>query len=127
MRTIVYGATGTGTIYFIKQYLKLYLDQEQYQDNNDMIEGHSVLAPDKSKSKDQEQEQEQRRKLKHGWRSVVEHGEAWTKSHDRRSVREPASQMSEHPGTCFEDDRRSKTIVCIDERDLIDPEIGEPL
>ena len=34
--TIVYGATGTGKTYFVKQYLKLYLDQDQNrnQDQN---------------------------------------------------------------------------------------------
>ena len=52
LQTIVYGATGTGKTYFVKQFLKLYLDQEQYQDNEDIIEWSSVLAPNKSKSKD---------------------------------------------------------------------------
>ena len=28
LHTIVYGGTGTGKTYFIRQYLKLYLDQE---------------------------------------------------------------------------------------------------
>ena len=29
--TIVYGGTGTGKTYFIRQYLKLYLDHDQVQ------------------------------------------------------------------------------------------------
>ena len=32
LHTIVYGGTGTGKTYFIRQYLKLYLDQDQVQD-----------------------------------------------------------------------------------------------
>ena len=122
LHTIVYGATGTGKTYFVKHYLKLYLDEEQYQDNNDMIEGPLVLAPQQK----QKQGQEQKRMVKHGRRSMVEHGEAsakpfhgWTKSHDRRSIGEPASQMAEH-------DRMSIIVVCKDKRDWIDPETGEP-
>ena len=36
LRTIVYGATGTGKTYFVKQYIKLYSDQNhnQYQNHN---------------------------------------------------------------------------------------------
>ena len=32
LHTIVYGGTGTGKTYFIRQYLKLYLDHDQVQD-----------------------------------------------------------------------------------------------
>ena len=32
LHTIVYGGTGTGKTYFIRQYLKLYLDHGQVQD-----------------------------------------------------------------------------------------------
>ena len=34
LHTIVYGGTGTGKTYFIRQYLKLYLDHGQVQDQN---------------------------------------------------------------------------------------------
>ena len=97
LHTIVYDATVTGKTNFVKQYLKLYLDQEHYQDINDMIEGPSVLAPQQKQKQGQEQEQEQKCMVKHDRRSMVEHGEAWTKSHDRRSIREPASQITRGP------------------------------
>ena len=34
LHTIVYGGTGTGKTYFIRQYLKLYLDHGQVEDQN---------------------------------------------------------------------------------------------
>ena len=37
LHTIVYCATGTGKNYFVKQYLKLYIDQEQDRDNKNII------------------------------------------------------------------------------------------
>ena len=32
LHTVVFGGTGTGKTYFIRQYLKLYLDHDQVQD-----------------------------------------------------------------------------------------------
>ena len=32
LHSIVYGASCTGKTYFVKEYLKLYLDPEQYQE-----------------------------------------------------------------------------------------------
>ena len=35
-------------------------------------------------------------------------------------------QMVKHQGTCFADDLRSIIIICIDEKDWIDPETSKP-
>ena len=40
LHTIVYGGTGTGKTYFIRQYLKLYLDQNQDQDQGINLVNH---------------------------------------------------------------------------------------
>ena len=69
LHTIVHGATGTGKAYFVKQYLKLYLDQDQNQNQDKNQDQKSMMG--------QEQGQKQ----------MVEHGEAWTKFHDRMSIR----------------------------------------
>ena len=59
LHTIVYGATGTGKTFFIKQYSKLYQNGEawsethQEQDNKDTVEQDikDMVVPNKSKSK----------------------------------------------------------------------------
>ena len=38
LHTFVYGGTGTGKAYFIRQYLKFYQDHDQNQDNKNMVE-----------------------------------------------------------------------------------------
>ena len=37
LHTIVYGGTGTGKTYFVRQHLKLYLDQDLDQDRRSII------------------------------------------------------------------------------------------
>ena len=38
MYTIGYGGTGTGKTYFVRQFLKLYQDLDQNQDNKNLVE-----------------------------------------------------------------------------------------
>ena len=53
LHTIVYGGTGTGKTYFIRQYLKLYLDPNQIQNqdqnqNQDQDQGSNLVNHEKS-------------------------------------------------------------------------------
>ena len=55
LHTIVYGATGSSKTFFVKQYLKLYKNQEPY--NREMVEGppafvdETRLEPSPTKAK----------------------------------------------------------------------------
>ena len=97
LHTIVYGGTGTGKKYFIKQYLKLYSVQNQDQDQD----------RDQVQDQDQDQVQDQVQ--------VQDQGQV----HDLRST------LGNHEQSSFTDqdqDQRSIVIVCKDDRDWIDPE-----
>ena len=57
LHTIVYGGTGTGKTYFIRQYLKLYLDHGQVQDENQ--NQNQIQNQDQYQNQDQDQVQHQ--------------------------------------------------------------------
>ena len=49
LHTIVYGGTGTGKTFFIRQYLKLYLDPNQNQvQNQDQDQGSNLVNHEQS-------------------------------------------------------------------------------
>ena len=59
LHTIVYGGTGTGKTYFIRQYLKLYLDHDHVQDQvQDQVQ-HQVQDQDQDQVQHQVQDQDQ--------------------------------------------------------------------
>ena len=61
LHTNVYGGTGTGKTYFIRQYLKFYLDHDQVQDQVQHQVQHQVQDQDpRSSYTDQVQDQDQR-------------------------------------------------------------------
>ena len=59
LHTIVYGATGTGKTCFVKQYLKLYLDQNKDQNQNQNQDGEAWSETHQNQNKDQKQNQSQ--------------------------------------------------------------------
>ena len=68
LHTIVYGGTGTGMTYFVRQYLKLYqqspfTDQEQEQKQEQEQE--------QEQDKEQDFEQEQKQMAEHDRRSII--------------------------------------------------------
>ena len=85
LHTIIYGGTGTGKTYFVRQYLKLY-QQNPFTDQKQKQKQEQEEKQEQDNEQDYEQEQKQ----------MVEH------------------------------DQRSIIIVCKDERDLINPETGNP-
>ena len=95
LHTIVYGGTGTGKTYFIRQYLKLYSVQNQDQDQD--------------QDRDQVQDQD-RHQVQDQVQAQIQH-EVQDQVQDLRSSFTDQVQ-----------DQRSIVIVCKDDRDWIDPE-----
>ena len=94
---IVYGGTGTGKTYFIRQYLKLYSVQNQDQDQDQ--DRDQVQDQDQNQIQDQVQVQDQ--------------------------VQDLRSSLVNHEQSSFTDqdqDQRSIVIVFKDGRNWIDPE-----
>ena len=57
LHTIVFGGTGTGKTYFIRQYLKLYSVQNQNQDQNQNQNQDQNQNKNQDQNQDQNQEQ----------------------------------------------------------------------
>ena len=99
LHTIVYGGTGTGKTYFIRQYLKLYSVQNQDQDQDQDQDRDQVQDQDQDQDQFQHQVQDQ--------------------------VQDLRSSLVNHEQSSFTDqvqDQRSIVIVCKDDRDWIDLE-----
>ena len=115
LHTIIYGATGTGKTYFVRQYLKLY------------VNGNSSVKPDGEASvkSNQDQEQVDKNIIERGQvdKNIIEKGQV-----DKNIIEQGRidKNMAEHQGTCFSDGQRPIIIVCKDERDWINPETGVP-
>ena len=97
LHTIVYGGTGTGKTYFVRQYLKLYSVQNQdprsgYTDQNQNQDQDQDQNQDQNQDQDQNQNQNQNQDQKQNLRSS------------------------------FTDQPKSIVIVCKDDRDWINPE-----
>ena len=99
LHTIVYGGTGTGKTYFIRQYLKLYSVQNQDQDQDEDQDRDQVQDQDQDQVQNQIQVQDQVQDLRS---SLVNHEQSSLADQDQ--------------------DQRSIVIVCKDDRDWIDPE-----
>ena len=105
LHTIVYGGTGTGKTYFIRQYLKLFSVQNQDQDQDQ--DRDQVQDQDQDQVQDQVQVEDQ-----------VQH-------QVQDQVQDLRSSLVNHEQSSFTDqvqDQRSIVIVCKDDRDWIDPE-----
>ena len=98
LHTIVYGGTGTGKTYFVRQYLKLYSVQNQDprsgytdQDQNQNQDQNHDQDQDQNQNQDQNQDQKQNQNLR----------------------------------SSFTDQPKSIVIVCKDDRDWINPETNK--
>ena len=102
LHTIIYGGTGTGKTYFIRQYLKLYLDHDQVQD------------PVQHQVQDQDQVQGQ---VQHQVQHQVQ---------DQDQVQDHVQDQVQHQvqdqDQVHDQDQCFIVIVCKNDRDLIDPE-----
>ena len=107
LHTIIYGATGTGKTYFVRQYLKLYLN------------GNSSLKPD------QDQEQDDENIIEHVQidKNIIEQGQV-----DKNVIEQGQDNknLAEHQGTCSADGQRPIIKVFKDEKDWINRETGVP-
>ena len=102
LHTIVYGGTGTGKTYFIRQYLKLYLYHDQVQDQFQDQE-----QDQRSSLTDQDQNQDLPS-------SFVNHEQSSLENHEQSSFTDLRSS--------FTDQAKNIVIECKDDRDWIDPE-----
>ena len=113
LHTIIYGATGTGKTYFVRQNLKLFL------------EGKLSEKPDH----DQDQKQVEKNKIEQGQvdKNIIEQGQVDKNiieqfQDDKNNIEQCQEQDQ---GTCFAD-YKNIIIVYKDERDWINPETGVP-
>ena len=96
LHTIVYGGTGTGKTYFVRQYLKLYSVQ-----NQDPRSGYT----------DQDQNQNQ--------------GQNQNQDQDQNQNQDQNQDQKQNLRSSFTDQPKSIVIVCKDDRDWINPETNK--
>ena len=110
--TIVYGGTGTGKTYFVRQYLKLYSVQNQdprsgYTDQNQNQDQDQDQNQDQNQDQDQNQNQDQ------------------DQDQNQNQNQNQNQDQKQNLRSSFTDQPKSIVIVCKDDRDWINPETNK--
>ena len=102
LHTIVYGGTGTGKTYFVRQYLQLYSVQ-----NQDPRSGYNDQDQNQNQGQNQDQDQNQ------------------DQNQDQKQNQNLRSSLVNHEQSSFTDQDQNIVIVCKDDRDWINPETNK--
>ena len=117
LHTTVYAGTGTGKTYFIRQYLKLYLDHDQVQDQIQ----HQVQDQDQVQDQVQDHVQDQVQHQVQDQDQVQDHVQDQVHDQVQHQVQDQ-DPRSGYTDQVQDQDQMSIVIVCKDDRDWIDPE-----